>query len=160
MESAVPESCAFCEIVAGRTPATGVASDPLTIAFLDLRQFHPGHVLVVPRAHLADVRDADPATAAAVMSSVAAVARAVAAVFPHEGLSVWHSIGPAADQEVPHLHVHVHPRRLHDGLLRVYPSAPALPDRGTLEEWGTRLRDALATAAVEGGDVGLGGRLA
>jgi histidine triad (HIT) family protein len=105
-------------------------------------------VLVVPRAHLADIRDADATTAAAVMSSVATVARAVAAVFPHEGLSVWHSIGPAADQEVPHLHFHVHPRRLHDGLLRVYPSAPALPERGTLEEWGTRLRRALTAVAV------------
>ena len=143
MASDAPHGCAFCDIVAGRTPATIVAGDALTVAFLDLRQFHPGHVLVVPRAHLADIRDADATTAAAVMSSVATVARAVAAVFPHEGLSVWHSIGPAADQEVPHLHFHVHPRRLGDGLLRVYPSAPAQPDRGTLDEWGANLRQAL-----------------
>ena len=191
MASAVGDSCAFCDIVAGRTPATVVASDALTMAFLDLRQFHPGHVLVVPRAHVADIRDADPATAAAVISSVARVARAVAGTFPHEGLSVWHSIGPAADQEVPHLHFHVHPRRLHDGVLRVYPSPPALPDRGTLDEWGIRLRHALSAvvlvmsmwaapaaaqpaqrfeAAVQvvaasmpqfqGGDFGVGGRLA
>ena len=148
MASDVPESCTFCDIVAGRTPATVVASDGLTVAFLDLRQFHPGHVLVVPRAHLADIRQADPATASAVMSSVATVARAVANAFPHEGLSVWHSIGPAADQEVPHLHFHVHPRRLHDGLLRVYPSEPAHPDRGTLDEWGARLRRALTAVAL------------
>ena len=147
MASAVQVSCAFCDIVAGRTPATVVASDALTMAFLDLRQFHPGHVLVVPRAHLADIRDADAATAAAVMSSVAKVARAVAATVPHEGLSVWHSIGPAADQEVPHLHFHVHPRRTGDGLLRVYPSAPAHPDRSTLDDWGARLRHAF-TAVV------------
>jgi hypothetical protein len=45
MSSAAPDACAFCDIVAGRADATIVASDPLTVAFLDRRQFHPGHVL-------------------------------------------------------------------------------------------------------------------
>jgi histidine triad (HIT) family protein len=188
MSSAVPDGCAFCDIVAGRADASIVASDPLTVAFLDQRQFHPGHVLVVPRSHVADVRDADVETGAALVASVARVARGVAGVFPNEGLSVWHSIGAAADQEVPHLHFHVHPRRLHDGLLRVYPSAPAYPERRTLDEWGARLRAALAVLVLlwaapaaaqpsqrfeaaahvaaatlpefEGSDFGLGGRLA
>lgn len=186
--SAASDNCAFCDIVSGRTPATIVASDALTVSFLDLRQFHPGHVLVVPRAHVADVRDADDATGAALMTSVGRIARAVAAAFPNEGMSVWHSIGPAADQEVPHLHFHVHPRRMHDGLLRVYPAAPAHPDRGTLDQWGARLRAVLAALVVlwavpvaaqpaqraeaavhvaagalpqfEGSDVGIGGRMA
>jgi len=148
MASNGPGACVFCDIVAGRTPATIVASDALTVAFLDLRQFHPGHVLVVPRAHLADVREADAATAAAIIGSVARMAAAVSSVFPNDGLSVWHSIGPAADQEVPHLHFHVHPRRLGDGLLRVYPSAPTHPDRGTLDEWGARLRQVLTAVVV------------
>ena len=117
--------CAFCDVVAGRLPATVVHRDARTIAFLDLRQANPGHVLVVPRVHIADIRDADRVTAAAVMRSLARMARAVGRAFPNEGLSVWHSIGPAADQEVPHLHFHVHPRRHRDGLLRVYPRAPS-----------------------------------
>jgi histidine triad (HIT) family protein len=188
MSAQEPGTCAFCDVVAARMPATVVASDALTVAFLDLRQFHPGHVLVVPRAHVADVRDADEITSAALMASVARVARAVGETFPNEGMSVWHSIGPAADQEVPHLHFHVHPRRLHDGLLRVYPSAPAHPDRGTLDAWGAKLRAVLAALALlwavpalaqpaarleaavhvaaasmpqfEGSDFGIGGRLA
>jgi histidine triad (HIT) family protein len=129
--------------VAGRLPATVVHRDARTIAFLDLRQANPGHVLVVPRAHIADIREADGVTAAAVMRSVARMTRAVGRAFPNEGLSVWHSIGPAADQEVPHLHFHVHPRRHRDGLLRVYPSAPARPRRAILDQWGERLRAAL-----------------
>ena len=44
MPSHTQGSCAFCDIVAERTPASVVASDPLTVAFLDLRQFHPGQV--------------------------------------------------------------------------------------------------------------------
>ena len=188
MSSTAANPCAFCDIVAGRAPATIVSSDPLTVAFFDQRQFHPGHVLVVPRAHIADVREADEETGAALMASVGRVARGVAGTFPNEGLSVWHSIGAAADQEVPHLHFHVHPRRLHDGLLRVYPSAPAYPERGMLDAWGAKLRAVLAALVVlwaapaaaqpaerfeaavhvaasslpqfEGSDFGVGGRLA
>lgn len=137
--------CAFCDIVAGRQPATAVYADEETIAFLDLRQFHPGHVLVIPRRHIADIREADEHLAGVIMATVAKVARAIDTVFPNDGLSVWHSAGPGANQEVPHLHVHVHPRRFGDGMLRIYPHAPDLPNRETLDEWGTRLRDALAT---------------
>lgn len=135
--------CAFCAIVAGRLPATVVHRDARTVAFLDVRQATPGHVLVVPRIHIADIREADRLTAAALIAGVARVARAVGRAFDNEGLSIWHSIGPAADQEVPHLHFHVHPRRHGDGLLRVYARAPKRPRRAILDEWGERLRAAL-----------------
>jgi histidine triad (HIT) family protein len=137
--------CPFCAIVAGKLPATIVSSNEETVAFLDQRQFHPGHVLVVPRRHIADIRDADEHIAGAIMATVARVARAIDAVFPNDGLSVWNSAGAGANQEVPHLHVHVHPRHLGDGMLRIYPQGPAHPNRETLEEWGARLRDALPT---------------
>jgi histidine triad (HIT) family protein len=133
----------ICEIIAGRSPATILVADALTLAFLDARQFHPGHVLVISRDHVPDIRAADDAVAAAVLVTVARVARAVDAVFPADGLSVWHSAGPGANQEVPHLHFHVHPRRVGDNLLRVHPSAPAQPDRATLEAWGAMLVRAL-----------------
>lgn len=124
-------SCIFCAISRREAPADIIHEDALTLAFVDLRQFHPGHILVVPRAHLADVRELDEATGAALMASVARITRAVGRAFPNEGISLWHSIGPAAFQEVPHLHIHVHPRRTQDGFLRVYPgrienSAPEL----------------------------------
>jgi histidine triad (HIT) family protein len=135
--------CVFCRVVSGALPASIVYSDALTIAFLDLRQFHPGHVLVIPREHVHDVREADDATLGAVMTGVARMTRAVDRVFPSDGISVWHSIGPGANQEVPHLHFHVHPRRLGDELLRVYPSHPAHPARETLDDWAARLRASL-----------------
>ena len=133
-------ACAFCDIVAGRLDATVVATDQHTVAFLDLRQFHPGHVLVVPREHIPDIRSASDEIIAALMVSVARVARAVDVAFPSDGLSIWHSAGAGANQEVPHLHFHVHPRHIGDDLLRVYPSAPREPAREALEEWGARLR--------------------
>jgi histidine triad (HIT) family protein len=142
------EICLFCEIVSGSAPASFVDANDLAVAFLDLRQFHPGHVLIVPRAHVSDIRGADDDTAAAVIRMVARIARAVDAVFPADGLSVWHSAGAGANQEVPHLHFHVHPRRVGDGLLQIYPQSPAQPDRITLDEWGDRVRSALSDASA------------
>jgi histidine triad (HIT) family protein len=137
-------ACVFCEIVRGTHPASIVCQDELTLAFIDLRQFHAGHTLVIPRRHLRDIRELDDATGAALMASVARIARAVAAAFPNQGLSLWHSIGEAADQEVPHLHVHVHPRLLDDRLLRVYPSAAPLPDKSVRDGYAETLRAHLA----------------
>jgi len=129
------EACVFCEIVRRSKPASIVVEDERTIAAVDLRQFHPGHILVIPRQHINDVRDLDPETGAAVMATVTRVARAVAHAFPNQGLSLWHSIGEAADQEVPHMHIHIHPRLLGDGLLRIYPSLAPEPERATLEQY-------------------------
>jgi histidine triad (HIT) family protein len=134
------EACVFCEIVRGTHAASIVCEDDLTVAFIDLRQFHAGHTLVIPRKHLRDVRELDYATGAALMAAVARIARAVAAAFPNQGLSLWHSVGEAADQEVPHLHVHVHPRLLGDRLLRVYPSAATLPDKLVRDRYAETLR--------------------
>jgi histidine triad (HIT) family protein len=135
--------CVFCQIVSGSEPASIVWEDDLTIAAVDLRQFHPGHVLVIPRRHLRDMRELDAATGAAIMATVVRVTRAVAVAFPNQGLSLWHSIGEAAFQEVPHLHIHVHPRILGDGLLQVYPRAAALPDRTELDRYAAILRQHL-----------------
>jgi len=136
-------ACVFCEIVRGAEPASVVLEDDLTMAFLDHRQFHPGHTLVIPRQHLRDVRELDREAGAALMDSVARITRAVAAAFPNQGLSLWHSIGVAADQEVPHLHIHVHPRMLDDRLLRIYPSAAPLPDKPLRDRYAATLRSLL-----------------
>ena len=139
------DGCVFCSIVRGTQPASIVWEDDLTIAFIDLRQFHPGHTLVIPRRHLSDIRELDDVTGAALMASITRVTRAVATAFPNQGLSVWHSIGEAADQEVPHLHIHVHPRLLHDGLLQVYPSSPVLPEKPVRDRYAATLRSRLTS---------------
>ena len=136
--------CVFCEIMQGRAPADIVYEDDLTVAFIDQRQHNPGHVLVVPRVHVNDIRELDPRTGAQLMNALIKIAKAVSQAFPSEGMSVWHSIGPAAFQEVPHMHMHVHPRRIGDGLLRVYPGVPVDADPVVRAEYAERLRKALA----------------
>lgn len=144
--TAEAQPCVFCAIVAGTLPAAIVFSDEATLAFVDLRQAHPGHTLVIPRQHVPDIRELQPDAAASLMSTLVRVTRAVDAAFPNEGLSVWHSIGPAAFQEVPHLHLHVHPRRIGDGLLRVYPELPGNIPPSSLEPTAERIRRSLEEA--------------
>ena len=138
--------CVFCEIIAGRAPADIVYGDDLTLAFVDPRQHNPGHVLVVPRVHVNDIRELDPKNAPQLMETLIKIARAVTQAFPNEGMSLWHSVGPAAFQEVPHMHIHVHPRRFGDGLLRVYPGLPVDADSAVRASYAERLRAALALA--------------
>lgn len=135
--------CVFCAIASGSAPASVVCGNDLAMAIVDLRQFHPGHVLVIPRDHFRDVRELDDTTGAAVMAMVSRVTRAVGRAFPNQGLSLWHSIGEAAFQEVPHLHVHIHPRLVGDDVLRVYPRLPANTERSTLDSYASILRSHL-----------------
>jgi histidine triad (HIT) family protein len=119
--------CPFCAIAAGRAPASMVVDDDAVLAFMDLRQAVPGHVLVVPRRHAADIHDLTPDEAAAVMQVAVRVARALRDQYDLPGLNLWQSNGAAGGQEIPHFHLHVHPRRTGDGLLRAYPGAVPAP---------------------------------
>jgi histidine triad (HIT) family protein len=142
-ENSMTKECVFCAVAQGSASASIVCENDLVFAAVDLRQFHPGHTLVIPRKHLHDVRELDDATGAALMAMVSRVTRAVGRAFPNQGLSVWHSIGEAAFQEVPHLHMHVHPRLMGDGVLRVYPRLPRNTERSTLDSYAAILRSHL-----------------
>ena len=110
---AVPD-CVFCDIVAGDTPAHVVASDEATLAFLDTRPVFPGHVLLVPRDHHETLVDVPPALMAPLFDAVQRLARGVEAAMDAHGTFV--AMNNRVSQSVPHLHVHVIPRRRKDGL--------------------------------------------
>lgn len=140
------DGCVFCAIVAGRVPASVVWEDPLAVAFMDLRQAVPGHVLVVPRRHAATLYDLDEDAAAHTMRIAHRVASALRTAHAPEGLNLWQSNGEAGGQEVPHFHLHVHPRRPGDGVLALYRDGlPEPAARSRLDTLAARLR-----AAVDG----------
>lgn len=115
------DACPFCAIVSGVAPASVILDDGKVLAFMDWRQAVPGHVLVIPRRHVPDIYTLADDEAAAVMQATVRVARALRAAYDPPGLNLWQSNGEAGGQEVFHFHLHVHPRRVDDGLLRVYP---------------------------------------
>ena len=93
--------CIFCSIVAGDAVASIVYQDERTLAFMDPRQFHPGHVLVIPRQHMPDFRSLRAHDAGPLMTLVVAAARAVDTAFPSDGLSIRHSAGTARTKRSP-----------------------------------------------------------
>ena len=109
--------CIFCRIVAGKSWCEEIYRDELTLAFMDIQPANEGHCLVIPKAHFATVFDMPPALFGAVASSVVTVAGAVDDLLQPGGLSVLQANGALAGQTVPHVHVHVLPRRLGDNLL-------------------------------------------
>jgi len=118
---AYDNDCVFCRVIRGELESASVYEDESTLAFLNLRQSNEGHVLVVPRNHVEQIYDLDEDTASSLASTVCKVARAVRRVYKPDGLSIWQSNGPAAFQEIPHVHWHIFPRYKDDGYLVVYP---------------------------------------
>ncbi|MFC5527262.1 HIT family protein [Rhodanobacter ginsengisoli] len=137
-------ACPFCAIAAGDAPASVIHDDGKVLAFMDLRQAVPGHVLVVPRKHVPDLYALDDGEAAGVMQVAVRVARALREAYHVPGLNLWQSNGEAGGQEVLHFHLHVHPRRPGDGLLRVYPQgSPPCTGAEELEAMARSLRSRL-----------------
>jgi histidine triad (HIT) family protein len=106
--------CLFCEIVAGTRPAHVVLDTADARAFLDVRPVFPGHCLVVPRAHVETLADLTEEAVAPLFGAVRRVASAVEQGLEAHGTFV--AVNNRVSQSVPHLHVHVVPRRFKDGL--------------------------------------------
>jgi len=134
--------CVFCKIVAGQIPATVVHEDAQAMAFMDIGQVNPGHVLVAAKAHAENIYALDDDQAAAVFRAAARVARAIRAAFSPEGLSVYQANGRSAGQTVFHFHLHLVPRHPEDGMSLAWPVKN--PPREKLEEYAARIRRKLA----------------
>lgn len=142
VDTSPPGQCIFCRLVAGEIPSARVYEDALTIAFMDLGQVNPGHVLVATKRHAATLLDITPEEAAAVMQTAQHVARAVMAVFNPPGLTLLQANGREGDQTVFHFHMHVVPRHAQDGIALSWPRKD--PSAELLQGYAARLRDALA----------------
>ena len=113
MSSSVPD-CVFCRIVAGETSAHVVLDEEETMAFLDARPVFPGHCLLVPRAHHETLADLPADLVEPMFAAAQRLALAVEAGMGADGTFV--ALNNRVSQSVPHLHVHVVPRRRKDGL--------------------------------------------
>lgn len=106
--------CAFCGVIAGDAAADIVHSGPSTVAFLDTKPVFPGHVLLVPRTHVTTLADLPADELPAFMGLAQHLERAVESAMEAPGSLVL--INNVISQSVPHLHLHVIPRRPKDGL--------------------------------------------
>jgi histidine triad (HIT) family protein len=114
--------CVFCKIVAGELPCYRVDEDDSTIAFMDIGQVNPGHVIVALKSHAETILDLTPDQAGAAFRTARRVARAVEAAFEPEGITILQANRPVGEQTVPHFHMHIVPRHTDDGLVITWPA--------------------------------------
>lgn len=108
--------CIFCKIVSNEIPSIKVYEDDRVFAFMDINPLNDGHLLIVPKTHAATVHEITEADFLAVMSATHKLTAAVKKALNPEGINLMQLNGRAANQVVPHLHVHIVPRWSGDGL--------------------------------------------
>jgi len=135
--------CVFCEIVSGAKEGPTVYQDALTVAFLDHRPLFPGHVLLVPRSHHELLADLPVDQVGPLFQSARLLSQAVPAALEAEGTFL--AVNNRVSQSVPHVHVHVVPRRKGDGLKGFFWPRVSYRDAAHLEDVRSRIERAVAT---------------
>lgn len=138
---ALDRDCVFCRVVTGDLSATMVAETQGCIAFLDHRPLFPGHTLVVPRRHVETLRDLPDELLAPFFTEVRRIAAAVQDGMEAQGTFVAEN--NVVSQSVPHLHVHVVPRRRKDGLRGLFWPRTTYSDEAEATATALRIRRAL-----------------
>jgi histidine triad (HIT) family protein len=121
--------CLFCGIVDGSIPSQTIDSDERTVAFMDVAPATPGHALVVPRKHSADLLEIEPGDLTATVLAAQRLARRMEEVLDADGINLINACGAVAWQTVFHFHIHVVPRYEDDPL-----KLPWIPEEGDRDE--------------------------
>ncbi|MDW7982628.1 MAG: HIT family protein [Thermomicrobium sp.] len=143
-------ACVFCRIVTGDEAAVLVYEDAQVLAFLDYRPLFPGHTLVIPRAHVPTLAELPDDLVVPLWDLVRRLVRAMPGALGAEGTFV--GVNNRVSQSVPHLHVHVVPRRRGDGLRGFFWPRQRYPSPAAMEELAVRIRGALVEDATTGED--------
>lgn len=133
--------CLFCQIIRGEVPAVKVWEDQHTLVFLDIRPLFPGHVLLVPKEHHETLPDLPEDLVSILFGRAQLLAAAVEKGLQAQGSFV--AINNRISQSVPHLHVHVVPRRPKDGLKGFFWPRTKYADEAAMHEVAARLRAVL-----------------
>jgi histidine triad (HIT) family protein len=133
--------CVFCQIATGQIPAHLVLDEDEVVAFLDARPVFPGHVLVAPRAHREALWDLPDDLRDRIFEATTRVSVAVRQATASDGIFMANN--NIVSQSVPHLHVHVVPRRRKDGLRGFFWPRQRYASDAEAAAMATSIRDAL-----------------
>ena len=133
------KDCIICQIIAGTASARIVFRNENSIAFLPLELNAKGHIVVAPLQHCADLFDISEASLSRLMQTVQFLAGHCRQRLGAHGINILHASGAAAQQSVPHFHLHLLPRFEGDGL-DAWPTVP---------EWNGNLDELLTTIKVD-----------
>jgi histidine triad (HIT) family protein len=136
-------ACVFCDIIAGKLPAHTVLDDDIVLAFLDKTPLFPGHVLVVPRAHVVTLPELPRPQVGPLFERVQRLSEAVPRAVGAQGSFV--AMNNVVSQSVPHLHVHVVPRTKGDGLKGFFWPRKKYGSDAEMAETASAIRGALSS---------------
>jgi histidine triad (HIT) family protein len=137
--------CIFCDLLKGKLEVSLVYQGEVCSAFMDIQPINPGHMLVVPNRHAANLLELDPAEGAEMFRVGQRLAAALEQVAVKcEGINFFLANGEAAGQEVFHIHLHVLPRYQGDGFALQLPTDYAnVPERVELDHIAMQVKQAL-----------------
>ena len=136
--------CRFCQIIAGDEPSHVVFEDERTLAFLDNRPLFPGHSLLVPRDHYETLADLPDDLIGPLFESARLLSAAIPKAMRKPGSFV--ALNNVVSQSVPHLHVHVVPRKPKDGLRGFFWPRTKYDSEDQMREVAERVRRAVKRA--------------
>ena len=129
------DECIFCKIVSVEATAVVVYEDEHTLAFMDIGQVNPWHVIVAVKPHVRDIYTLTDELAAAFFQTAARVARAVKKAMQPQGVTLLQANEEVGFQTVFHLHLHVLPRHPDDGVTLTWPAKnPAMEELDRLAQ--------------------------
>ncbi len=123
------QDCIFCRIIGGEIPGQIVDEDDRTVSFMDINPATRGHALVIPRRHVRNLLEIEPADLEATIVAAQRLAAKMPERLGADGVNLLNSCGRAAWQTVFHFHMHVIPRYQGDPL-----RLPWTPHEGDSEE--------------------------
>ena len=129
------DDCIFCRIIRGEIPSFKVWEDDRTLAFMDINPVATGHALIIPKFHTPNIYEAPEEWLGPTLGSVSRVARAVRDEVAPDGINILQANDKGAAQSVFHIHFHVIPRILGDGLTMNWDMVPGdMAEIGALAE--------------------------
>lgn len=137
------EDCLFCEIISGKINSNKVYEDDAVFAFLDIYPASEGHTLVAPKKHFSKFTTMNSKDVASLFEAARKITAAVEKAISADGANIGINSGEAAGQEVPHVHVHVIPRRKGDGGRGIKSIIWTEPDTTNMEAIAEKIRRAL-----------------
>ena len=140
---AKPDGCFLCAAAAGEEDELVVARDATTVTLLNRFPYNPGHLMVSPVVHVADLLEAGDGVAAAIMVAARRAMRGLQSALHPKGFNLGVNHGSAAGASVDHVHLHVVPRWGGDtNFMPVVGETKVLPE--SLEQSAAKLRAAFA----------------
>jgi histidine triad (HIT) family protein len=126
--------CLFCKIVSGAIPSYQIYEDDFVYAFLDIYPTSEGHTIVLPKKHFQRFTQMSEEDASSLFASVNKIAKAVEKALDVPGSNIGLNNGEVAGQSVPHVHVHIIPRRVNDKGGSMHTIVNQHPDTGNIGE--------------------------